>query len=373
MVDQGRNILAAVAQRRGLDRKDVQAIEQVFAEGAVLDLLGRVAIGRRNDADVDLDRPLTADRIDLAFLKGAQQLDLHVQRQFADLVQKQGAAVRLAELAQGLVDRAGEGALLVSEQDGFDQIGGQGAAVDGHEGLAGPVAGAMQGAGDDLLADAALAGDQDGDRGFGGAGAQRLDHPHRRAVAHDVVETGAALGALGQASDLGRQPLHLQGVAHPDQQPFRPHRLDEEVLGPGLHGLDNHVDAAIGGQHYHRLGDARAAQFGQAFQARHLGHHHVQQDQVRPAALRHPVDGLAAARRMDDGVSVPFQHRLDQPALGRSSSTTSMVLAMEQSLALSPILSGWIVSGRFLGRRGENRVRGRGERRVNLGRRRRTR
>ena len=60
-----------------------------------------------------------------------------------------------------------------------------------------------------------------------------------------------------------------------------------------------------------------AAQFGQTFQARHLGHHHVQQDQVRPAALDHPVDGLAAAGRMDHGVSVPLQHGLDQPALGR--------------------------------------------------------
>ena len=366
MIDQGRDVLAPVAQGRGLDREDIQAIEQILAEGAVLDLLGWVAIGRRDDAHVDLDRAFAADGIDLALLQRAQQLDLHVQRQFADFVQEQGAAVRLAELAQRLVHGAGEGALLMPEQDGFDQIGGQGAAVDGDEGFAGPVAGAMQGAGDDLLADAALAGDQDGNGGFGGPGAQRLDHAHRRAVAHDIVEAGAALDALGQASDLGGQALHLHGVAHADQQAFRAHRFDEEVLGPGLHGLDHHVDAAVGRQDDDRLIDPGATQFGQAFQPRHLGHHHVQQDQVGPAAARHPVDGLAAAGGMDHGVAVPLQHGLDQPALGRIVVNDQDGLGHENPLYCRPTRQGWIVSGRFLGRRGENRVTRRGERPVNV-------
>ena len=63
-----------------------------------------------------------ADRIDLAVLHGAQQLDLHLERQVADLVEEQRAAMRLDELAGVLFGGAGEGALLVAEQDALDQI-----------------------------------------------------------------------------------------------------------------------------------------------------------------------------------------------------------------------------------------------------------
>ena len=60
---------------------------------------------------------LHADRVDLALLERSQKLDLDVEGQFADLVEEQGAAVGLLELAQVLVGGAGEAALLVAEQD----------------------------------------------------------------------------------------------------------------------------------------------------------------------------------------------------------------------------------------------------------------
>ena len=105
---------------------------------------------------------LGADRIDLAFLQRAQQLHLRVERQFADFVEEQRAAIGFLELADALVDGAGEGALLVAEQDAFDEIFRDGAAVDGDERLAGAIAFALDGARDQLLADAAFAFDQTG-------------------------------------------------------------------------------------------------------------------------------------------------------------------------------------------------------------------
>ena len=118
---------------------------------------------------------LRADRVDLALLQRAQQLHLRVERQLADLVEEQRAAVGLLELADALVDGAGEGALLVAEQDAFDQVFGDGAAVDRDERLAGAVAFALDGARDQLLADAAFAFDQDRNVRGGGALAER-DH-----------------------------------------------------------------------------------------------------------------------------------------------------------------------------------------------------
>ena len=63
-----------------------------------------------------------ADRLDLALLQRAQQLDLRRQRQLADLVEEQRAAVGLDELAGVLFGGAGEGALLVAEQNRLDQV-----------------------------------------------------------------------------------------------------------------------------------------------------------------------------------------------------------------------------------------------------------
>ncbi len=57
----------------------------------------------------------------LAFLQRAQQLDLHVQAQFADLVEEQRAAIGFLEFAQMLVGGARERALLVAEQNRFDR------------------------------------------------------------------------------------------------------------------------------------------------------------------------------------------------------------------------------------------------------------
>jgi hypothetical protein len=205
----------------------------------------------------------------------------------------------------------------VAEQDRLDEVGGQGAAVDGHEGLAGAVRGAVQGAGDDLLADAAFAGDQDRNAGLGGPGAERLHQTHGRAVADQVVEGGATAVVLLQAADLGRQLGQLQGVADADQQAFGGDGFDEEVLGSGLHGLHHGIDAAIGGQDDDRGRDACGADLGQGLHAAHARHDHVQQDHVGPGALGQAVDGLTAALGVDDDVALALQHRLRDAALGR--------------------------------------------------------
>ena len=160
-VDQGGDVLLPLAQARRLDGEDVQPVEQILAEAALRHGLGQVAVGGGDDPHIHLHRAFGPDGVDLALLQGAQQLDLDVQRQLAHLVEEQGAAVRLLELAQVLVGGAREAALLVAEQDALHEVLGDGAAVHRHERLAGPVRGAMDRAGDDFLADPAFAGDQD--------------------------------------------------------------------------------------------------------------------------------------------------------------------------------------------------------------------
>ena len=56
MINQGRNIVAALTQGRHVDRIDIEAIEQVFAERALGNLLRQIPVGCRNDAHIHLGR-----------------------------------------------------------------------------------------------------------------------------------------------------------------------------------------------------------------------------------------------------------------------------------------------------------------------------
>jgi len=71
---------------------------------------------------------------DGALLQDAQEVSLEFERQVADLVEKQQAAVRRLDLADLALGGAGKRALLVSEQLGLDQVGRDGGAVDDDEG-----------------------------------------------------------------------------------------------------------------------------------------------------------------------------------------------------------------------------------------------
>src|SRR6516162_6682582 len=119
MAKQMGNILAPRAQRRDRQRQHVQTIEQVFPEMAAFDAIQQFAIGRRNDANVDLDWFAAADRLDGALLQRAQKLDLRGQRQFRNFIEKQRTAMRLDEFASVSLGRTGERALLMAEQVRF--------------------------------------------------------------------------------------------------------------------------------------------------------------------------------------------------------------------------------------------------------------
>ena len=97
--------------------------------------------------------PTRSNRV---LLERAQNLRLQRQRQVADLVEKQRAAVRQLELAGLARHRAGEGALLVAEELGLEQVVGNRRAVDRHERAVGPRAQRVQRPREQLLARAAL-------------------------------------------------------------------------------------------------------------------------------------------------------------------------------------------------------------------------
>ena len=95
-------------------------------------LIPEVAIGRRNQAKGGALPDVAADALEGLLLDHAQQLALQVQRQFADLVEEQGAAVGLGEGAIARGDGTGEGAALVPEELAAGELRYDGAAIRDH-------------------------------------------------------------------------------------------------------------------------------------------------------------------------------------------------------------------------------------------------
>ena len=108
------HVLESITQRRHANRNHVDAIEEVFAKMSALDLVAELAIGRAHQTEVDPSCAAT-DRLDLAFLQRAEQLDLNTRADLGDFVEEQRTAVGLDEPPFPRSNRAGERTFLVPE------------------------------------------------------------------------------------------------------------------------------------------------------------------------------------------------------------------------------------------------------------------
>ena len=198
---------------------------------------------------------------------------------------------------------AGEGALLVAEQNRLDQVLRHGAAIDRDEGLGAARADAVDGARDQFLADAGFAFDQHRDGGgrrlLGGA--QHRLHGGR---AGDHVGDGQrAVAAALEPLQFAGQRLAGERVAQRDLQPLGACRLDHEIGGAGAHRRHHIVDAAMGGLHDDGNVEAGLAHARQHAEAVEIGHHQVEHHAVDARASR-PVSSLTrrVAALGDDGL-----------------------------------------------------------------------
>jgi hypothetical protein len=211
----GLEVFEALAQRREAQREHVEAVVEILAEAALGDRAGEVDVGGGEDADVDPDGAVAADGLEGALLQDAQQLGLGVDRELADLVEQEGAAVGHLEPAGAVLGGPGEGAADVAEQLALEQVRGDRGAVEGDERALGAGAPAVDRAGEALLAGAGLAEDQHRGVGRGDLAGLGREGPHDRAVRaleHAVglgllVEARVGVLALLGAQALEREPL----------------------------------------------------------------------------------------------------------------------------------------------------------------------
>ena len=110
------DVFGALAQRRQMNLKTVDAIEQIRAKRSVSHYGINVAVGRRDDAHVDFNFAHAAHAEKCARLDCSQQFRLQAGRQFRHFIQEKRTAVRQFNQSQLARLRAGKGAGLIAEQ-----------------------------------------------------------------------------------------------------------------------------------------------------------------------------------------------------------------------------------------------------------------
>src|SRR5215213_10326578 len=94
VVDQNRNVLASLAQRRHVNRQHVDTVIKIVAETPVSNHCPQVSVGGRNHSHVDVDLVCPTNTPDLPFLQRTQKLRLNADIKLGNLVEKQGPAIR---------------------------------------------------------------------------------------------------------------------------------------------------------------------------------------------------------------------------------------------------------------------------------------
>jgi len=209
--DEERDVVGTLAQGRHRNRKHVQPIKEIASERAGFDRRQQVAVGRGNDAHVDVNRSGPADALELAFLKNAQQRDLGLHRQFADFVEEDGSAVRQLEAAEAALRRPGECPFIVAKQLRRDQLARHRRTVYADERSGATCRPPMDRAGHKFLARAGLARNQHGGIGPGDFGHAAKHRLQRRRCPDDLLEHRGSVDLVPQYEVLFIE-LILQGA-----------------------------------------------------------------------------------------------------------------------------------------------------------------
>src|SRR4051794_21220031 len=109
-----RDVLAALAKRRQMNRKHVQAVKKILAEFSDFNHRQWIAIRRGNNADVDVYQLGSADAEKALLLNEAQELGLKSDVHLRDFVEEKRSFIGALEAAAVLLDRCGERAFFVA-------------------------------------------------------------------------------------------------------------------------------------------------------------------------------------------------------------------------------------------------------------------
>ena len=195
-------------------------------------------MGRRNDAHIDLVRRTGAQRANFAVLQHPQQLDLQRQRQVADFVEQQRAAVGDVKQPRMVAISPGERAFAIAEQFAFQQTFGKGRTVLHHECVVTAWPDAMDGPRHQFFTGTGLTAQQHGAGAVSHLADQAAGFSHGRAVANQPEHPMTVRRAARRQGARGRR-----GVGHMlHLHPIHPYRaLLATMTTPSAHSCPSQL------------------------------------------------------------------------------------------------------------------------------------
>ena len=144
-------------------------------------------MGGKDQARAQRNKTIAAQAAEFHLLQYAQKFDLCKGAQVSDFIQEERAVCGLLKVTFAGTDRAGECALLMTEQLGLNQGFRNSAAGDGNKRTAGAGTKIMDGAGNQFLAGSAVARHQDRGVEIGYATYQLINPLHVRARSNQPI------------------------------------------------------------------------------------------------------------------------------------------------------------------------------------------
>ena len=273
-------VFAALAQRGKVDGEDAEAVVEVGAERFLVGHGFEVAMSGGDEADVGADGLVSTDAFEGLFLEESEDFGLEGEGHVADFVEEDGAAIALLEFADAAAVGTGEGAFFVTEEFGFQEVFGDGGAVEGHEGCLGAGAVLVDSAGDEFLAGAGFSSDEDGDVLGGDATDGFVDFAHGGTGTEDGAVAVGLRGRLGDDGGGAHASADFEGFGNDESHLAEIERFEEVVEGAKLHRFDG----GVGGR---GAGDEDDGDTGVGFaelvvdvEPGLIGEAHVEQDDV---------------------------------------------------------------------------------------------
>ena len=161
MVNQDRQILGPLAQRRDAQCHGVDAVQEVVTKAALVHEFLDVLVRGSDNTDVGLKCARAADGAVLATIQEAQQTHLHRTRHLAELIQKERAFFCGGDESGLCSSRTGKRTFFVAEEFALQQFPAHRSAVYGQKRSAGPPAEVMEQSRGDFFARAGFSLNED--------------------------------------------------------------------------------------------------------------------------------------------------------------------------------------------------------------------
>ena len=120
--DQKRNVLTTLSERREVDGHNRQAVEEILAKPPRTNFVFQIAIGGRDDSNIDLTCGVAADSLDLTLLNRPKQFGLNREGEGVDIVKKNRSSISQFESSLPGLIRPGERAPLMAEHLAFEEV-----------------------------------------------------------------------------------------------------------------------------------------------------------------------------------------------------------------------------------------------------------